>query len=43
MGRVEIQDNKILYKYSEYCDDTTNNREELKAILHVFELAAADR
>ena len=41
-GVVEIQDNKILYKYSEYCDDTTNNREELKAILHVFKLAAAD-
>lgn len=41
-GVIEIQDNKILYKYNKYCDDTTNNREELKAILHVFELAAAD-
>ena len=41
-GVVEIQDDKILYEYSEYCDNTTNNREELKAILHVFELAAAD-
>lgn len=41
-GIVEIQDNKILYKYSDYCDNTTNNREELKAILHVFELAAAE-
>ena len=42
-GVVELQDNKILYEYSEYCDNTTNNREELKAILHVFELAAADK
>ena len=41
-GIVSIKDNKILYEYSEYCDNTTNNREELKAILHVFELAAAD-
>lgn len=41
-GVVEMKDNKILYEYSEYCDNTTNNREELKAILHVFELAAAD-
>lgn len=31
------------YKYSEYCEHTTNNREELKAILHVFQLAAADK
>ena len=42
-GVVEMKDNKILYEYSEYCDNTTNNREELKAILHVFELAAADK
>ena len=42
-GVVELQDNKILYEYGEYCDNTTNNREELKAILHVFELAAADK
>ena len=25
------------YTYSEYCDNTTNNREEMKAIIHVFE------
>lgn len=31
------------YKYSEYCEHTTNNREELKAILHVFQLATADK
>lgn len=41
-GIIAIKDNQILYEYSEYCDNTTNNREELKAILHVFELAAAD-
>lgn len=34
---------KIEYRYSEYCEQTTNNREELKAILHVFQLAAADK
>ena len=33
----------LAYKYSEYCNNTTNNREELKAILHVFKLAAADK
>ena len=32
----------IDYKYSEQCKQTTNNREELKAILHVFSLAAKD-
>ena len=32
----------INYKYSEQCEQTTNNREELKAILHVFSLAAAN-
>ena len=30
------------FKYSEHCENTTNNREELKAIITVFELAAAD-
>lgn len=33
---------RIEYNYSEQCEQTTNNREELKAILHVFKLAAAD-
>ena len=37
-GVVSLQDNEILYSYSEYCDNTTNNREEMKAILHVFKL-----
>ena len=32
----------IDYNYNEFCHQTTNNREELKAILHVFKLAAAD-
>lgn len=32
----------VAFKYSEQCEDTTNNREELKAIITVFELAAAD-
>ena len=37
-GVVCINCDKIIYKYSEYCNETTNNREEMKAILHVFEL-----
>ena len=32
----------IDYFYEEHCPQTTNNREELKAILHVFKIAAAD-
>ena len=31
------------YCYNEFCDNTTNNREELKAILHVIKFAAADK
>lgn len=38
-GVIAIEDNKVTYKYSEQCENTTNNREEIKAILHVFELA----
>lgn len=30
----------INYNYSKYSENTTNNREELKAILHVLKLAA---
>ena len=42
-GVVNLQDNEILYDYAEYCDDTTNNREEMKAILHVFKLIDASK
>lgn len=38
-GVIHVKNNEIQYKYSEQCENTTNNREELKAILHVFELA----
>lgn len=38
-GVVIIEDDKVKYNYAHYCDDTTNNREELKAILHAFKLA----
>ena len=31
--------NSVEYKYSRQSDGTTNNREELKAIIHAFELA----
>lgn len=32
----------IKYAYNKLTKDTTNNREELKAIIHVFKIAAAD-
>ena len=37
-GVISLQNNEILYDYAEYCEETTNNREEMKAILHVFKL-----
>ena len=30
--------NILVYKHSEQCENTTNNREEMKAILHIFKL-----
>lgn len=33
--------NSLEYSYFELCENTTNNREELKAILHVLKIAAA--
>lgn len=38
-GVVAFKDNEIIYHYNEQCKNTTNNREELKAILYAFELA----
>lgn len=38
-GVIRISDKKVLYSHSERCEHTTNNREELKAILHAFEIA----
>jgi len=38
-GVVILHDNELIYAYSEQCVDTTNNREEIKAILHAFQLA----
>lgn len=37
-----IESKSVPYMYSEQCENTTNNREEMKAILHVFEIAAND-
>ncbi len=36
---IENKDNKNYVNYYKYqdCDNTTNNREELKAIIHIFE------
>lgn len=42
---IESRKNKnpiVAYKYAEYCDNTTNNREEMKAILHIFELSQTE-
>lgn len=40
----EIEINKLYIDaiHAEYCENTTNNREELKAILYVMKLAAED-
>lgn len=36
-GVIQLEDDKyIKYHYSERCDSTTSNREELKALLHVL-------
>ena len=39
----DIKSNIIFYVYSEYFKNVTNNQMELKAILHVIKLAAADK
>jgi ribonuclease HI len=41
-GVVQLDKNIIKHEYSKFSDLTTNNREELKAILYVMKLAAAD-
>ena len=44
-GVIGIEGDKVFYKYSEQTKDseiTTNNREEMKAILHVFKIAVRD-
>lgn len=38
-GVVALKDNTIKYSYREQNENTTNNREELKAILHAFYLS----
>lgn len=38
-GVVALKDNTIKYSYHEQDENTTNNREELKAILHAFYLS----
>lgn len=40
-GVVVVDGNVVKYVYSEECEETTNNREEMKAILHAFEYACA--
>ena len=37
-GVVSLEGKEIKYICSKQCDNTTNNREEMKAILHVFYL-----
>lgn len=44
-GVVCIEGNEVIYSHSEYMEapnKTTNNREELKAILHVFQLVSGN-
>ena len=43
-GVVELTEDgkEVVQIHREYCDNTTNNREELKAILYVVEMAATD-
>ena len=36
--KERLDHEEVIYRYSESCDNTTNNREEMKAILHVFKL-----
>lgn len=38
-GVVILSSDGIEYEYQEQCENTTNNREELKAILHAFKIA----
>ena len=41
-GVVVIKDGKIIKAHSARCSATTNNREEMKAILHAFEWAESN-
>lgn len=38
-GVVELDGDIIRYSYQKSCEETTNNREELKAIIHALEIA----
>ena len=40
---VSLEENKLVYSYVEDFPNTTNNRMELMAILHVIKLAAEDK
>lgn len=37
-GLVVFRDDTLVYHYGEQCMDTTNNREELKALIHALQL-----
>ena len=41
-GVVQYENDEIKYAYNEQCKDTTNNREETKAVIHVLKIAAND-
>lgn len=38
-GLVIFRDDTLVYHYGEQCVDTTNNREELKALIHALKLS----
>lgn len=42
-GVIAINNNDIVYLYSTRTNNTTNNREELKAIINAFEYAQQDK
>lgn len=40
-GILVMEKDEIIHTYNDTCEETTNNREEMKAILYAFEYAAA--
>lgn len=40
-GVIGVQEGKIIFAHNEICEQTTNNREEMKAILYALEYTAA--
>lgn len=41
-GIIGLRNKEIVYQYSSFEENTTNNRMELKALLHILKIAAAN-